>query len=65
VLLDTMVVEDRPGIAKGRLIVCGLLRQVLHYADNSPGQREAETQQHQQTNGNVHGSHRPFIDVVF
>jgi hypothetical protein len=55
-----VIVKNRPGIAESRLIVDALLRQILHNADDRPGQGETKAQQHQQTDRNIHDSHRPI-----
>jgi hypothetical protein len=57
-LLDGVMVKNRTRFAKRRLIMRVIIGQILHNADQSPCQHQAEAQQHQQIDRDIHGVHR-------
>ena len=55
-LLDAVIVEDRTGFAEPGTVMRIGGRQILDHADQSPSQCQAQTDQQQHRDRNIHGS---------
>ncbi len=60
-LCGAVIVKNRAGFAKHRLIVGGCIRQILHYTDQAPRQHQAKAHKQQQSECDIHDFHRQGI----
>jgi hypothetical protein len=60
-LRGAMIVKNWTRFAKRRLIMGGSIGQILSNTDQAPRQHEAKAQKQQQSDRDIHGSHRNWI----